>query len=76
MLMVRSRAVRGDPSSWEIHLVEFAVSRQRAGTIFELQSIDVNRTVRGLRCNELVEGIPRHSLDIVVVFGNLADHCT
>lgn len=39
--------------------------------VLGLEGVDVHRTVGGLCGNILVEGIPCHALDVVVVFGDL-----
>lgn len=40
-------------------------------TILGFESIDVNGAIRGLSCNVLIEGIPCHALNVVVMLRNL-----
>ena len=42
-----------------------------ACAIFELQGVNVNGSVRGLRSHEFVERIPGHTLDIMTMFRDL-----
>lgn len=48
--------------------------RQCELAILGLQTVDMNRSVGRLRCDEFIEGIPRDTLDVVRVLGNLPDH--
>lgn len=67
----RSRAARGDSASGQIHLGHFVQEGELA--ILRLEGIDVDRSVGGLRSHILIQRIPRHALDIVVVFCDLPD---
>lgn len=44
-------------------------------TIFGLEGVDVHRTVGGLRGDVLVQRIPCHTLDVVIVLSDLAYQC-
>ena len=43
---------------------------------FVVQRVDVDGSIRRLRCNIFVEWIPRHALNVVVVFCDLSDSLT
>lgn len=42
--------------------------------IFGLEVVDVNGTIGRLGRDELVQGIPRYTLNVVVVLRNLSNH--
>jgi hypothetical protein len=46
---------------------------ERVVAILRPQRVNVHRTVGGLRCNVFVQRIPGYALDVMLVFGNLAD---
>lgn len=41
--------------------------------ILSLERVDVNRSVRRLRCDVLVQRIPGYALNVVAVLGNLTN---
>lgn len=45
--------------------------KQRILAVFGFKRIDMNRPVRRLRGDILIQGVPSHSLDIVTVLSNL-----
>jgi len=49
------------------------VAAQRVLAVLCLERVDVDGAIRRLGRDELVEGVPRHTLDIVAVFGDLTD---
>jgi len=69
-----------DPPGWEIRLAVarqllglLVVCAQRVLAVLGLERVDVHRAVRRLRRDVLVQGVPRHTLDIMTVLGDLAD---
>ena len=59
------RAARGYSPAREVHLQEFPMGRESELTILRLQTVDMDRSVRGLCGHEFIEGIPSHALHIV-----------
>lgn len=61
------------PSARQVHLVEFSVCRQGACAVLELQCVYMDRSIGRLCCNKLVQRIPCHALDIVIVLCYLSN---
>jgi hypothetical protein len=69
----RSRAIRGDASTGQVHPVKFTMSGKGTCSIFLFQCVDMDRTIRRLCGHKLVEGVPGHSLNVMTMLSNLAD---
>ena len=53
-------------------LRSFVVRTQCVLSVFRLEGVDVDRSIRGLCRDVLVERVPGHALYIMAVFGNLS----
>ncbi len=75
--MIRRRWAAGrDPPCRKIHLGNLVVLVESKLAVFRFQVVDVNRSIRGLRRHILVQRIPGHTLNVVVMLCYLPYHLT
>ncbi len=72
----RGGTVGGDSPRGQIQSRDVAVWGQGELTVLRLESIDMNGSIRRLRCHVFIQRIPRHSLHVVIVLGDLSHDLT